>query len=460
MNNTYRTIRNSKGKNILVVKGFAPIEMVESNNFDAIFIEDNNLTKNELSLILQTISPLFEVKCWLKPCFLTPSLKDRVRGMDSLIDGYASNIDDKEMNEKIDQIAEKLELIEYNKIEDAHNSSIMLFIRICKYAISRGHLTFTIAVEPEYAEGHSAVYSAIADSLKGNTKEDFIRFNHSLLELGLAEKKHFVDRIHNCPHCHGSHLYFMECCPKCQSSNLQEQPVLHHFRCANISPEYTYAYDGQLRCPKCHQFLRHIGVDYDRPSNVYICQECKHSFLHTQMKVRCSTCKKTMRPSNLHPYDVYYYEFTDKGLNILTTNEAVLLFNKDLWNGYSRFDSFISQISLFSNSKNQDEIIYITKFRLEGANVNTESIKNIISNLQIRYHYNNLSYNDNFIYMGTKAPANERDELWERVQNETEEIIRTVNLKYTGMSISDFKYFTKEEEERTSAFIRRIQAKN
>jgi hypothetical protein len=62
--------------------------------------------------------------------------------------------------------------------------------------------------------------------------------------------------------------------------------------------------------------------------------------------------------------------------------------------------------------------------------------------------------------MGTKAPANERDELWERVQNETEEIIRTVNLKYTGMSISDFKYFTKEEEERTSAFIRRIQAKN
>lgn len=460
MNTIYDITQNNRDKKILVVSGFAPIDQIGNDDFDAIYIKDNNLTKNELSLILQTISPLFETKCWLKPCFLAHSLKDRVNGLSVLVDGYADNINDAEMNETITEISEKLAFIEYNNIEDSHNPSISLFIRICKYAISRNLLTFTISVAPEYAEGHSAVYAAIADGLKGHTNEDFLRFNHSLLDLGFAQKKDFVDRIHTCPHCQSAHLYFMECCPKCNSSNLEEHPVLHHFRCANISPEYTYAYDGQLRCPKCHQILRHIGVDYDRPSNVYICQECTHSFLQTEMKVKCAHCKTIMRPSDLQPYDIYHYEFTDKAINVLTTNESVLIFNKNLWNGYSKFESFISQISLFSKTNSLEESIYITKFKFSGEFITPENLEMIISDLQIRYHYNNMSYQDNYIYMASKGPSSNLDELWHRVQNETEDIIRTINLKYIGFSITDVRYFIRDSEERVPTFIKRIQTKN
>lgn len=463
MESSYKIKHNHKGHKILVVKGVLPVDSIQEikpEDFDVIWVEDYNQSHYELSFQLQNLSPFHSLKCHLKPRFLASSLKDRVKQLSELIDGYAASPDDKEMNNKIDEIYERLALIETFDISEVKHNNYMYFLKLCKYAISRGMLNFTITLEPAYAQGHTALYLAKCNNLPGNTRDEFVRFNYVLEELGYARKTNFLERIHLCPHCKKSHLFYMEACPKCGSSHLKEEPVLHHFRCANISPESSYAYDGELRCPKCHHFLRHIGVDYDRPSNVYNCMECGHTFLHTRMKVYCADCKKMSRPSDLVAQDLYSYELTPEGILALSSNDAVIAVSKDIWAGYSKFESFLSQIRLFSYSHEKNEMIYINRFKVEGENVNKDIIMNIVGDLQKRYHYNNLSYNANYVFMATKASTDMSEALWNQVKEEHEDMLRIIDLKYTGIVLTNQTFLRQEKDEKIDSFINRISKVN
>ncbi|MFQ9809072.1 MAG: hypothetical protein ACLRYB_05330 [Segatella copri] len=49
------------------------------------------------------------------------------------------------------------------------------------------------------------------------------------------------------------HLLYTECCPKCGSSNLKFQNIIHHFSCANVSPESSYNVGGMLHLSEVSQ---------------------------------------------------------------------------------------------------------------------------------------------------------------------------------------------------------------
>ena len=463
MNSNYRIKTNSQGRKILEVRGIAPIDTIDavkSEDFDAIFVEDSNQSHFELSYQLQNMSPFHSLKCHLKPRFLASSLKNRILYLAPAIDGFANTSDDKNMSEKIEQIYESLAFIETLDITEVKSNNYMYFLKLCKYAISRKMFTFTMSVEEAYAQGHSALFVAKHNNMVVNMKDDFIRFNHLLLEFGYAKRKKFIERIHVCPHCLSSHLFYMEACPKCGSSNLKEEPVLHHFRCANVSPESSYAYDGELRCPKCHHFLHHIGVDYDRPSNVYTCLECKNTFLHTRMKVHCSSCNKTLHPSELLANDIYSYEFTQEGVLALSSNDAVIAVSQDIWAGYSKFESFLSQIRLFSYSHEKGETIIINRFKADGPNATPENIMLILGDMQNRYHYNNLSYKDNYIFMATKTPTNLSEASRKQIEADHEDMIKLIDLKYTGIVLTEQDYLQQKAGERITSFIDRISKIN
>ena len=459
MSSSFRIKTNNRGKNILIVRGILFIDNIseiKAEDFDAIFVEDTNQSHYELSYQLENLSPIHSYKCHLKPRFLATTLKNRTLNQVHLIDGFTATIDEKEMCERVDEIYENIELIEKFDISEVKNNNYIYFLKLCKYAITRKMFSFTITMDETYAMGHTSIFASKHDYKTANLKDDFIRFNHTLLELGYAKRKKFLERIHVCPHCMNPNLFYMESCPKCDSSNLKEEPVLHHFRCANISPESSYAYDGELRCPKCHQFLRHIGVDYDRPSNVYTCQECNHTFLHTRMKVYCSSCKKILRPSELLANDLYIYEYTPEGILAISSNDAVIALSKDIWAGYSNFDSFISQIRLFSYSHEKGETIIINRFKAEGDKVNKNSMEQIITELQKRFHYNNLSYKGNYIFMATKATNEKLNEQVTTMKEEHEDILRLIELKYAGITLTEQEYLQRDKDEKLEMFINRI----
>lgn len=463
MTNSFRIKTNPKGRSILIIKGFVSLDSISdirTEDFDAIFIDDYGQTHYELSYQLQSMSSFHGMKTHMKPLFLSANLKNRAHELRRLADGFATTPDDEKMSERIEEIYDKLALIDLFDITEVKTNNYVFFLKLCKYAISRGMYTFTTSLEEAYAQGHTALFVALQKNMNSNMKAEFVHFNQTLRELGYAKRKKFEDRIHVCPHCKGTHLFYMEACPKCNSSLLKEEPVLHHFRCANISPESSYAYDGELRCPKCHQMLRHIGVDYDRPSNVYTCQECNHAFLHTRMKVYCSTCKKTMRPSELLAQDIYSYEFTSEGLQALSSNDALLAVSKDIWAGYSRFDSFLSQIRLFSYSHEKNETILLNRFKLEGPDVKREIIMSFVSDLQKKYHYHNISYNHNYIFMAAKVQTDKLDALKKQMGEEYIELLRIIDLKHSGVRLADQNYLNQHEGEKIDDFIKRISKLN
>lgn len=459
MSYNYQIKVTPRGRNILIVRGLVlldSIDAIKTEDFDAIYIEDYGQSHSELAYQLQSMSSISGMKSHLKPRFLAATLKSRVHQLKPLVDGFAATPDDEKMGERIEEICNRLALIDLFDISEVKTNNYVYFLKLCKHAISRGQYTFTTSLEEAYAQGHTALFVAKQDSMISNMKAEFVRFNQTLRELGYAERKKFEDRIHVCPYCKGSHLYYMEACPKCDSSLLKEEPVLHHFRCANISPESSYAYDGELRCPKCHQMLRHIGVDYDRPANVYTCQECNHTFLHTRMKVYCASCKKTSRPSELLAQDIYSYEFTTEGLQALSSNDALLAVSKDIWAGYSRFDSFLSQIRLFSYSHDKNEVVLINRFKVEGAEVNRENIMHFVSDLQKRYHYHNLSYNYHYIFMAAKVQSSRMDTLKKEMEEEYGELLKIVELRNFGIKLADQDLLYQFEGEKIDDFIKRI----
>ena len=459
MSYNYQIKVTPRGRNILIVRGLVlldSIDAIKTEDFDAIYIEDYGQSHSELAYQLQSMSSISGMKSHLKPRFLAATLKSRVHQLKPLVDGFAATPDDEKMGERIEEICNRLALIDLFDISEVKTNNYVYFLKLCKHAISRGQYTFTTSLEEAYAQGHTALFVAKQDSMMSNMKAEFVRFNQTLRELGYAERKKFEDRIHVCPYCKGSHLYYMEACPKCDSSRLKEEPVLHHFRCANISPESSYAYDGELRCPKCHQMLRHIGVDYDRPANVYTCQECNHTFLHTRMKVYCASCKKTSRPSELLAQDIYSYEFTTEGLQALSSNDALLAVSKDIWAGYSRFDSFLSQIRLFSYSHDKNEVVLINRFKVEGAEVNRENIMHFVSDLQKRYHYHNLSYNHHYIFMAAKVQSSRMDTLKKQMEEEYGELLKIVELRNFGIKLADQDLLYQFEGEKIDDFIKRI----
>ena len=88
----------------------------------------------------------------------------------------------------------------------------------------------------------------------------------------------FFSKAHFCGHCDCAFLNFKESCPDCHSVDLKIDELVHHFKCAYTGELSEFKQGEALVCPKCERHLRHIGVDYDKPSIVYRCNGCSLTF--------------------------------------------------------------------------------------------------------------------------------------------------------------------------------------
>ena len=107
---------------------------------------------------------------------------------------------------------------------------------------------------------------------------------------GYLEREKTIDKVRLCSYCHSGHLNYIETCPDCKSSNIEEMVSLHCFTCGHIAEESQFTQQDKLACPNCLTQLRHIGVDYDRPLERYKCEECKLLFSESVVRARCLSC--------------------------------------------------------------------------------------------------------------------------------------------------------------------------
>ena len=132
---------------------------------------------------------------------------------------------------------------------------------------------------------------------------------------------HFNDVAYVCNQCSSAFLQFREVCPSCHSAHITNQEMVHHFRCAHVAPISEFQskeHIGQgLHCPKCNRDLKHIGVDYDKPSELHQCCTCDHEFQNYSVRARCTHCGQDQLVEHLAKKEFRSYAITEKSIAAL-----------------------------------------------------------------------------------------------------------------------------------------------
>lgn len=157
------------------------------------------------------------------------------------------------------------------------------------------------------------VYTYPAVEALADPTTDVDRWLSNLVERDYLERADLIDRLRLCPKCGGPHQNYVDACPHSRSIDIVQKPFLHCFTCGNVGPEETFLAGGALVCPKCATRLRHIGADYDRPLENYLCNECGQSFVEPLVIARCLTCGAENPTEALVPRQVYALRLSERG---------------------------------------------------------------------------------------------------------------------------------------------------
>jgi len=160
---------------------------------------------------------------------------------------------------------------------------------------------------------HPAIYTyplaeALADEVPGTGA-----WLKQLVERRYLEPDRLVGRVRHCPACEGCHHNYVDICPHCTGIAIASEPFLHCFTCGHVAPEATFVKEGLLACPHCRARLRHIGADYDRPMDNFMCRDCGQSFVEPDVVAQCLGCGARNEPDKLIPEDVYALRTSARG---------------------------------------------------------------------------------------------------------------------------------------------------
>jgi predicted amidophosphoribosyltransferase len=158
-------------------------------------------------------------------------------------------------------------------------------------------------------------YPIVSDIFGQSDQHKVLRVLDKGVDKGFLTKE-FKEKVYLCYNCYNSFLLNREVCPNCNSSHLSSEDLVHHFPCAYVGPVSDYESEDrpdQMICPKCEKSLKHIGVDYDKPSLIYFCRNCSDTFQDVMIKSRCTNCSSDMEIENLSGHSIYQYELTRGG---------------------------------------------------------------------------------------------------------------------------------------------------
>jgi hypothetical protein len=247
---------------------------------------------------------------YLKPIIILNGTAHRDAFIKSLIDGVIFSFDQiplvHEQVHHINTLSENLQFINSISFEAMIVSKLLYFMYSRELKV--------IEPSPYVFSNTNYCYPFLACS--------FIDFEEyqvlEMLELAESEglfKSKFLDRIYLCSNCKSSRLSFRETCPKCSSSHTDTFDIVHHFPCAYVGPitDFSNDIDDQLNCPKCSKKLKHIGVDYDKPSVLHQCKNCDNRFQDFHVKAKCMACTFDNPVEALIDKEINEFTLTKKG---------------------------------------------------------------------------------------------------------------------------------------------------
>ncbi len=135
-------------------------------------------------------------------------------------------------------------------------------------------------------------------------------FLNKLHAAGILEKK-LYDKIIFCPKCSSADLSIRYCCPFCKSFNIQKSSLIEHVKCGYMDLEENFLEGDNYVCPKCHETLKKIDVDYKKAGIWCTCEDCSKSFDIPVPAHFCRNCHTNSTFEEALIKDVYSYTLTE-----------------------------------------------------------------------------------------------------------------------------------------------------
>ena len=282
------------------------LQEINPDNVDAIIAENESALKGVLSDDTLYLKPLFYIGKTSKEC-----------------DGKFNVDVPSSILSKLEILVKAIE--PYSGLSLPSDPSDRLLTKIIRYLVSRQKV-----LKPINTRFSSIGYrfSIVEDmSIESNPLYIIKHLN------GYANQDYFsrqpLDKVNVCYDCNSSYLNFSECCTKCNSLDLKSEELVHHFRCAYVGPQSDFVKDEKLICPKCDHQLKHIGIDYDKPSEIHTCKSCNHSSQETKMKAKCVDCSKENELDQLVTHDIHEYRPTEKAVAKSLESNSALSFGEE-----------------------------------------------------------------------------------------------------------------------------------
>ncbi len=307
-------VLNYENQLFYLFESFSGLKIDHLVGYDAIVLEAND--PDFTRIILKKFRSHSNSEFYLKPIFLInyKSINDPI--VDQLHDGTLVSFD--QIPEKINDIQELF--VRSTHIDNSPSASfeVLVMKKILNYMYTRE----LRSIKP-YPDLHSAIgFTFPLLSINFETFEE----GKVLEVLDWAQKENLIwpdfhDRVYLCNACGAGHLSYREICPSCNSANMKSEDLVHHFPCGYIGPisDFKNKVDSVLGCPKCNKSLRHIGVDYDKPSIINHCLSCNEVFQDYIVKALCLQCKSDTDVQYLVSKNINVYRLTKKGRNAATS---------------------------------------------------------------------------------------------------------------------------------------------
>jgi len=163
-------------------------------------------------------------------------------------------------------------------------------------------------LEPVY-DPKTGYHYPVVEAIVGEASkvEPFLSKLHA---AGILEKK-LYDKIIFCPKCSSADVSVHYCCPFCKSFNIQKSSLIEHVKCGYMDLEENFLEGDKYVCPKCHEALKKIDVDYKKAGIWCICEDCSKSFDIPVPAHFCRNCHTNSTFEEALIKDVYSYTLTE-----------------------------------------------------------------------------------------------------------------------------------------------------
>lgn len=303
----YVSDKPHKAMNGFNITPFAQFTLDLMVGYDALILDYNS----DLLRQLQNIKKDNRDEVYLKPLFVWSDAPLNNPFIEGIIDGQivGESIVDYAVRYRgvIDKINDTVSsFVPFHGVKD--NDEYEIELKVIRYLYARNkELTPLRSIDTQ----HGYTYPILQLYLGNSSYQEFILVDF-LKNRDLVVGT-FIDKIHHCPHCYSAYLNFREICYKCGSADLYKEDLIHHFRCAYEGPESDFFTEKGLVCPKCHKALKQIGVDFDRPSEIFTCNSCKQIFQDPDVDVKCINCGEETVIDNVLERRVERYYLTALG---------------------------------------------------------------------------------------------------------------------------------------------------